>query len=171
MDPEVYYYQYGPDPMKRQLSVTQKRLLWAAVGCWRLFIYSPLLFTGYYITLQFLDKKVSVLWWITCVFCCALLLYQVLFLLKGILIALKQKGNFLWLILFVICVSFTSLLPAYFALDPTAYLASKLNLDPVVGRIIVFLLAVYVYTRYNFHKDSAPKMAAGVYRAGKQIIS
>lgn len=171
MDPEVYYCQYGPDPMKRQLSATEKGLRWVAVGCWRLFIYSPLLITGYYITLQYLGRNVSALWWIACVATCALLLYQVLFLLKGILIGLKQKGNLLWLILIVLCVSFTTLLPAYLALEPAAHLASKINSDPAIGRILVLLLSIYIYTRYNFHKDSVPPIAAAAYRIGYRIIS
>lgn len=171
MEWEDYHYYYGQDTMKRQLSVTQKGLWLFAKAFWKIFIYSPLLFTGYWISMQFLERNAPALLWIGCVLGFTLLIYQLLFLLKGLLIALKQKGNLMWLLLFVICICFTCILPAYLAMEPAAYLAIKIKIDESFARMIVIVLAAYIYTRYNFHADSAPKMAAGAYRAGLNIIA
>jgi hypothetical protein len=113
----------------------------------------------------------GLLFWIGGIIAIAFMLYQLLFFLKGMLIALMEKGYLLWLLLFLICVSFTCILPAWLAWEPAIHLAAKVKSDASFARMTVIILVAYGYTRYNFLERTAPPMAAGAFSLGFELLS
>jgi hypothetical protein len=75
-------------------------------------IYGPFLYAGYLIANKLaLENK----WYfVFALITIAYLLVCFIYWLKGMLIALRQKGNELWLVLFAVCVIISCVLPALF---------------------------------------------------------
>jgi hypothetical protein len=150
-------YHSGYGPQARQLAKTQSGLWVAFKWAWKLLIYSPLLFTGYWIASKVLDKQSHGLLWIGVTLVVAVVLYHILMAVKSLLIVQRNRGNLMWIPLFTVCVAFTCLLPVYLAYDSVNYLVQKLNGSDILTWIVLACFAMYIYFQYDFLNDSHQK--------------
>lgn len=106
--------------------------------------------------------------WIGLIIIFSIFLYLLLYFVKGILIGLKNRGNWLWFPIFITCTLFTSVLPVWIWFeDITVALAfhSK-NAYPKLAWIASIALGFYFYSRYHFLTNIAPSSAFPFYRMG-----
>lgn len=131
-------------------------------------IYFPLWFTGYIITTKILDTTDSAFAWVGLILIFALALYQLVFFLKGMLIGFLNEGNLCWIPLFMVCVVFTSLLPAWIAFDSIQTVAYQLSEKSgnILAWIGVSAFAIFLYSRYHFLTNIAPVAAFPAYQFG-----
>jgi len=141
---------FNYDTGQRPIYATQRGLLIALRLLINMIVYAPLLVTGYFIcTLMLHDGAHGLLWFgLTVLF--AVILHCLLHLLKKVIISLKTKGNYWWILLFIFCVAFTCILPAYFVYTPLNYIIMRLNGNGVITFFLVICFAVFVYYKYNF---------------------
>lgn len=127
--------------------------IWKAIKIiFKLTVYLPLWFAGNLITSQILGKNEDPLTWIALIILFALMAYQVTFFIKGLIIGLKNKGNLLWLPLFIVCICFTCLLPIWFVhnnIQPWLHKVSP-NSGNLLAWLTAILFGIYVYSRYHF---------------------
>jgi hypothetical protein len=115
-----------------------------------------------------LTKKDDPLLWIGLILLFAFALYQLLFFIKGIMIACKERNNFMWIPLFLACTAFTSVLPAWVAFDTFHAFARVLSNESATLVTWIFSVAfgLYVYSRYHFLLNRVPKLVFPAYQFG-----
>ena len=116
----------------------------------KLVVYSPLTFTGYFICTCLLDKKASGLLWIGLSLGFGLLIYFILLGLKAIILNFKAAGNYWWIPVFIFCLAYTCLLPAFLVYEPLNQLVLKLNGNGIITFILELGFATFVYFQYDF---------------------
>jgi hypothetical protein len=134
----------------------------------RAIVYYPLLTIGYIIATKILDKNDNALAWITVILLFASILYQLVYLIKGMMITLKGRKNYLWILLFIICVGITCVFPAWLlmvAVKEIIFTLSKENTGIISGMIAV-VFGLYIYSRYLFLTDVVPSVAYHAYQLG-----
>ena len=131
-------------------------------------VYFPLLATGYLISTHILEKKDNALAWMGLTISFAYILYAFIFFLKGILIALKSRGNFLWILLFVFCAGYTCVAPLWLFFDTIERLMFQLSKEQgtLLTWLFSFAIGGYIYSRYQFLINVAPVFVAAFYQAG-----
>lgn len=91
------------------------------------------------------------------------------------LIALRANRRFIWVLIFVVCVVFTCVLPVYIVFEPIGKLLVSLSKSHKPNKVLtwVFFLVfgAYVYYRYDFLENLAPKMAFHAYQAGVNMAN
>ncbi len=154
-----YYNRY--DPMQRQLQATNTGFVIAFKLLFKALVFAPLIFTGYLLATQVLDKKAHGLLWITVILLFAALLYAGMMALKNIICDLKDRQNYWWVPLFLFCITFTCILPAWLVYDPPNSIILRMKGTPNITRLVVFCFTVYVYFQYDFleHKQPSNKKA------------
>jgi len=130
-----------------------------------LMVFSPLWFTGFMIQ-QRLFAKMKGAEQVLTIFGISLLLYWILFLLKGILMFSKGRGKLIWIPLFLICTGFATVAPAIVAFQSVGGWA-----HPVGAILFFFTLLFFTYGHYQFHADGAPRIGRAAYHLGILIAS
>lgn len=129
------------------------------------FIYFPLLLTGYIITRLFLPKSAQGYYWVGSIILVAVMLYCLLILLKGIIIALRCRGRKEWILLLGICVLYTCIPPGIMIYD---FLRNRIHYV-----WLNWLLSIGggfgVYTKYNFLLDLVPERVWFFYESGLRM--
>jgi len=139
----------------------------------QLFLYSPLWFSGYIISTKILDKEASAFSWLGLILFFSILLYQLMFFIKGLIIGFRESGKLIWLPLAIILLFFTCFLPVYlffphiYALMVDVYAPQAKTLSWFAGVALFFA----VYSRYHFFTDMAPFVAYPSYQAGLSLSS
>jgi hypothetical protein len=88
-----------------------------ALLLWRALIYSPLLLTGYILTRLFLPHSAPGYYWVGAIVGLAMLIYCLLFLLKGWAMALRHRGYDIWVGIVGIGWLYTSMMPGIMTYD------------------------------------------------------
>lgn len=148
------------------------RALWAivAVAKWLLqaLVYLPFWFCGYLLSTLLLEKQDSVWAWLITTVIFGVLLYQLLFFIKGIMIGLKDRNNAWWIVLFIICCTFTCIAPAWIVFQNIQPLVA--NWTTTASDTLSWLFSIafgcWVYSRYHFLTDVAPRAAYPIYQLG-----
>lgn len=134
----------------------------------RTLLYLPLLFTGYVLSDLVLNKEEAAVLWMTSVVGFAFALFLFLYVLKGMIVALQKAGNLLWVPIFLICIAYACMVPAWLVFQTIDKF--MLRLSPDTGRIFTWMIAaataLFSYRRYNFLTDNAPGLALPLYRVG-----
>src|SRR5688572_4515591 len=76
------------------------KLLFKAVA------YLPLFMTGYLLADQVLENDQAAVLWMTVIVGFAFALFLLLYVLKGMIIALQKAGNLLWVPIFILCIAY-----------------------------------------------------------------
>jgi hypothetical protein len=116
-------------------------------------IFSPLLFFGYWIDTLFLPLKAPGHVWLIAILLSASVLYGALFLLKGLIIGLRNQRSGWWVPLFLICVAVSCVLPAVIAYPFFNYLTRH---TPALSWTLDIAFAYFVYGQYNFLNQRLP---------------
>jgi hypothetical protein len=137
----------------------------------RAIVYSPLLILGYIIATKILDENDHALAWIIVMLLSASLLYQFVYLLKGTMITLKTRKNYLWIFLFLVCVGFTCVVPAWLSMVAMKEIIFTVSKDKtgIISGMIAVVFGLYIYSRYLFLTDVAPFVAYPAYQLGNWI--
>jgi hypothetical protein len=151
------YYYNGYDPTQQQLQTTQRGLWLVFKWAFKGLVYTPLLITGYLCCTAFLDRKANGLLWFGITILFAFLLYIAIIAAKKILVSLKAKQNPLWLVLFIFCVAFTCIVPAYLIYAPLNYIVLELKGNKTVTILLVACFDLYVYFQYDFLNHKPPQ--------------
>jgi len=150
--------------------------LWkAAKWLFKALVYFPLIITSFIIVSSIMKKEVTSLLGLAVIILVSFILYLLVYFVKGILICLKGNNKLLWILPFIICVTFTCVLPVYLVLDPVGYLVKSSSHSGTSNSILkwIFSLAfgVYVYFRYDFLSNISPSIAFPAYQAGINITA
>src|SRR5260370_18294710 len=86
----------------------------------RLFIYLPVIFVGYYLSNLVLSPTDNSLNHLLIAIVFSYFVFLLIFFLKGLLISLKERGNNSWIVLFLFCVAFTCLLSPWLLIAPVS---------------------------------------------------
>ncbi|MEO8405638.1 MAG: hypothetical protein ABI480_13615 [Chitinophagaceae bacterium] len=143
--------------------------LWLTVRyLFSLLLYFPLWLTGYAVTTNLLDQKDSAFSWILLTVMFSVACYVILFFIKGIIIALRYRNNYWWLVFFAIAVSFSCVLPAWLAFGTVQSLVTFFHTgyENQLSWIIIIAALLLFYSRFNWLTDQAPKLANTFYRLG-----
>jgi hypothetical protein len=134
-------------------------------------VHFPQLFTGYCISRCILSKQDNGIVWIALTVLFAFILYQFIFLLKGILIVFKTKRKFWWMPLFILCTLYTCVLPVmlFFGLLHRAAFYFTIDYADELNWLFAIVACSYIYSKYQFLTDCCPKIALPGYRAGMSI--
>jgi len=131
-----------------------------------LVIFCPLWFTGFMIEQKIFDHKYKGIKEVLIIAGFAVLIYWLLFLLKGILLFCKGKGNLLWIPLYLLCTGFAAVAPAI-----ELFLITRHSLQPVMGVIASIALFALTYSHYQFHADRSSGLGRPAYHLGIDIAS
>jgi hypothetical protein len=143
-------------------------------GKWivKIFLYFPILFSGYWLATTILHQQDPAVLWLVASLLFAYGLFCAVYCLKGILVACRKAGNLLWIPTFLICTGYTCIAPAWFVFHGMEPLL--LRLSPDSGTTFTWLLSIgaaaYCYSQYQFLKDGAPLIAWPGYWVGYQLI-
>lgn len=140
---------------------------------WKALVYFPQLFSGYYLAGYLLNKQANGIAWCLLTLLFAFLFYQLIFFLKGLLTGLKTKRNFWWAPVFVFCLLYTCVLPVillFGLLHHAAFYCSPAYAD-LLTWAFACAAGIYLYSRYAFLQDSAPKAALWIYKTGINIVA
>jgi hypothetical protein len=150
----------------RTLHALWKVLLWL----FKILIYAPLFFTAFIIVSAVLKEEESSLLGLIVILLVTFILYLLIYFLKGAIIALKAYNNLMWVPVFIICVAFTCILPVYIVFEPIGNLLKSLSKSGNPNKALTWIFSIafgaYVYFRYDFLTNIAPKMAFPAYQAG-----
>lgn len=143
-------------------------IFWAFKLAFKGLIYFPLLITGYLITTHILEKGDSPVAWIGTTLLFGFVIYQFIFFLKGMLIGFKHKGNLLWILLFVLCATYSCIAPVWLSFETIEKWMKHLSNEQEATLTWLFSCAMsgYIYSRYHFLTNVAPRIAMPVYQAG-----
>lgn len=135
-------------------------------------VYFPQLFGGYCMARCLLNKDANGVLWVTITVLFAFVLYQFIFLLKGLLIAFKTKRNFWWMPLFILSILYTCVLPVmlFFGLLHKAAFYFTIEYADGLTWLFAIVACSYLYSKYAFLNDSAPKTALAIYKLGHSIV-
>lgn len=160
----IYYYDAGQHFFDNVLSALWIAAKWLAKAV----VYLPLWFCGYLLSATMLTPKDSAVAWIGLVVLIAVVMYQLLFFIKGILIALKAYQKLVWIFLFLVCCTFTCILPAWFIYHAIQPLMTELSAQSAstLTWIAAITSGVLVYSQYHFLTNIAPRAAYPVYQLG-----
>jgi hypothetical protein len=134
----------------------------------KLFIYSPMIISGYFIAIWLLHKDESAIVWVATILFIAYTLYLFLYFIKGMIIGFLIKRNFLWLPLFIISLAYTCVLPVWLSfeiIEKVSVLLAKQD-TTVVAWMLTLAFFDYIYSRYHFLMDMAPASVYPIYKAG-----
>lgn len=116
-----------------------------------LLLYSPLWFTAYLVCSIFLDTSSSIWLWLVSIILGSLILHYLLFLVKGFIATLKSNGNWLWLPILILSVSFTSILPVWLMFPAIYDLMNFLSIPEAktLTWMIAGTLSLIMYLKYH----------------------
>ena len=137
----------------------------------RFFIYSPLVCTGFLITTKILDRNASALLWIAMIVLLAYILFLIVYFIKGIIVGLYSNNNLLWIPIFLACVGYACILPAWFLYASIQAMVIKLHGNNLIAIFLDTAFGIFIYLRYQFLTNSAPKVAFPFYSAGLYFAS
>lgn len=160
----IYTYDSGQHIFDRALWA-----LWiAAKWILKAIVYLPLWFTGYVIATKILQREDSFFAWAGLIIIFAICLYQMLFFLKGMIIGFKSRKNIFWMPLFILCIAYVSLLPAWIAFDAIQPFADDWSKQSgqTINWIISAAFGCYVYSHYHFLTNISPVAAYPIYQFG-----
>jgi hypothetical protein len=150
--------------------------LWkVAKWLFKALVYFPLIITSFIIVSSIMKKEASSLLGLAVIILVSFILYLLVYFIKDILICLKSNNRLLWILPFIVCVTFTCILPVYIVLDPVGHLVQSSSHSGSPNNILkwVFSLAfgVYVFFRYDFLTNIAPSIVFPAYQAGVNITA
>lgn len=143
-------YQIGYDPQAQQLARTQSGLWIVFKLALKTLVYSPLLVFGYWLSQKILSKESEAIVKFILPVVCAIILYQLLMQCKLAIRSAKQRGSWWWLPVFILCIVFTCLLPAYLAFELISPLLKKMNGGNTITWLVIFCFTTYIYFQYDF---------------------
>ena len=161
------YYQ---DDNQRLFDKNVNWLGWAIKKVFLGFAYFPLFVAGYYLSDKLLSPLDHTLNHLIIAFVFSYFVYLVIFFLKGLLIALKQKNNNWWLPIFIFCVAFTCLLSPWLVVDPLTKAFTRWHFSTWLVWVITIAFGYFIYTRYMFLTANAPAMARFAFLLGFKLI-
>lgn len=137
------------------------------------FVYLPILYFGY-IVVFFLFPEAGKNQQFILILLFAYMFYCLIYFIKGILVKLKNNGNGVWSLLWLFCVIVTCVLPAFMALEFLESFIEPSKRTDNINRFITWtgalLFSFFVYSRYQFKTDVAPKIAFWSYLAGFKLV-
>jgi hypothetical protein len=105
-------------------------------------LYSPILFTGYLVSREFIPTKSPGHIWIFSTLIFALVVYALSVTIRKIAFRLKQKGSHFWIVLFLLYIAFICIPPVMVSFPWAMYLTSQ-NLGLSWGMETFFVLIIY----------------------------
>ena len=137
----------------------------------KIIVYSPLLFIGWLITKQILDTTTDKIFWLALILLFAVILYFIIYFLKGVLIALKYNRSWFWVPLFIFCVALTCIFPVWVVFEPLSNFIGRYaqSNQQVLTWIFALAFGLYVYSKYHFLTNIAPTSAYPYYQRGINI--
>jgi hypothetical protein len=161
---ERHVYSDGQILFNRILSA----LLFSLKLILKLLVYSPLLFLSWFLANALLHDQVNKIIGLVLVLLLSYILYFVIYFFKGVLIALKFNGNFLWVPVFICAVLFTCAIPMYVIFDPVKTFIDRYAdaNQYLLTWIFTAAFGLYVYSKYYFLTNIAPVAAYPYYQRG-----
>jgi hypothetical protein len=129
------------------------------------FIYSPLWLTGYIICRQLLPANAKGYYWVGCIILIAGCLYCLLFMFKGLIIALRTRRNPAWILLLAVLVVYTCIPPGIVAFN---FLRGNIAYPWLTWALSV-CAGILAYRKYRFLEDLVPQNVWGFYMMGLRI--
>ena len=142
-----------------------------ATWLFKALLFSPLLITGYFLASQVLQKGEAAVLWIASTFGFAYLLFLCIYFLKGMVIGLVERKNLFWIVIFLFCIAYTCIGPAWFVyyFCHNFMLRLSANVGNYVTWIITIATSMICYKQYDFLSDGAPIVALLTYRLGYRV--
>lgn len=160
------FVQLKTESMQYIFNWSLKGLLIAARLFYKGIIYLPLIFVAYLISLKIVSTgKDQGIWMLVLTILFAYLVYLLIFLVKGMMLAMKQLNKWAWLPLFLFLLAFTCVMPAW----AVHQILKSLHIDQTVLLIISLSFGVLVSFKYRLLSDWAPKEATALYRSGIRL--
>jgi len=124
-----------------------------AQGLVKLLILSPFIFCAYLISLAILQYYDHALLWIALVTSFTWILYVVFFEIKKRMLILKTRKNSLWILIFIFCIAFSCLIPAWIIYEVAKFFALKMAPEKnatIIAGIISISAGLFIYRRNHF---------------------
>jgi hypothetical protein len=134
----------------------------------KLIVYSPLIFLSWLITEQLFNTTTNKILSLALILLFTIVLYYMIYFIKGMLIALKYNGNLFWVPLFLILTMLTCALPVWIIFTPLESLIrtyTETN-QQLLTWICAIAFGFYTYSRYHFLTNIAPSKAFPYYQRG-----
>jgi hypothetical protein len=132
---------------------------------WKAFVYSPLLLTGYVIARLFLTPATKGYYWAGVIIGIAMVIYTLLFIVKGVIIAWRARGVRSWQVLMLLCIIYTSFPPAMIV----HHFLQVHHVNVWVNWGLSAVAGLWVYGRYHFLVDLVPHQMWGFYATGLRL--
>lgn len=148
------------------------RGLWIAIKwiTW-LLVFTPMFVVTYGTMLWLLDERAIKSYEAFQIIFCVIpvVTYLLLYLVKGMMIGLKERGNRLWMIIFILLTALVSIPSGWAVLALAGEIKEIENPDHYVVWIVAIFFGYYVFLRYRLLDDVAPYLVAPFYRLGRFI--
>ncbi len=109
-------------------------------------IFSPVLFTGYWLAMKFVARGDSALVWIIATLLFSAMIYVVLQIIKTHMVKLRRQGNWFWLALFILFVGFVCVPPVLITLPWALYLTHR---NQMIAWMLEIAFALFIYRQYE----------------------
>jgi hypothetical protein len=118
-------------------------------------VFSPILFLAYAISTIYIDKHAEWYVWLGSIALVSLAIYQLLFILKGMIVGLRENGYgwWIWVPLFLLCSAFVCGLPVGIVLPWFQKLTHHQN---ALSWGLALLFGYFIYGQYNFLNTRLP---------------
>lgn len=148
-----YEYDSRMHDFEKKLNITGKIIRRTL----KLLAYIPFLLAGYIIVEKFLElKTVQSISRLLIATLAAVFIDITIILLKHWMLSLKEKRNLFWLLLFMLCFCFTSVLTVVILIKPVSELLSFFfaGENPIIAWSITVAFGLLVFSRYHFFSKS-----------------
>lgn len=135
------------------------------------FAYVSFFIVSYTIAGKILTNRNSFVEWLALIFILSFLQYLVMYFLKGLLIGLKYKNNFIWFPLLIVCTVYTCLFPGWLVYEfvKSLAIASYMTHAVIIALNCALIAAIYIYKSFCFHIDCCPVPARPFYQFGLNL--
>lgn len=97
-----------------------------------------------------------------------IIIASLVFVFKGLLVGLKQRGNALWMILWTLCFALVVVLP-FFALERIVAGLLHSHGGSVLTWAGAAIGGLYIFFKYELTKDSTPRLFKWAYHIGRTL--
>jgi uncharacterized membrane protein YczE len=123
----------------------------------RALVYSPFILSGFLTSGLFLHRKDNAVIWLGMALLIAYFFHFLIILLKDAIANWRRQRKVIWMPLYIMCVAYTCVLPAYIIFGPVEKIMSSLN-HQMNAELFSWIVSVgfgfYLFRRHGFLKNN-----------------
>jgi hypothetical protein len=125
-------------------------------------VFTPLWLYGFYLEHKIFGMHYKGLNELLIVVGMSVVIYWVIYFLKGVLIAIQEKGSGLWVLLLILYMGLFVGMPVWFY-----FVAFRVSANLFINFFIAAIIAASIYSHFDFHKPGSSILGRPGYYLGR----